>query len=478
MALRRLILFLAVFLSAKNTAVASKQTRNTSPALPGQECPIPALKNWTAQEKWVWRQVCEGNVADFNQGDSALDPESSGWPTNRLLRSSFLETILLYEPFSTSVPDGGIHIVGALFGDSFDLSFANLGSLVWLEKSRFTDINLYLAHVKDMLVITDSTFQGTVNMNGLEVSYLFLTNCKFHGPVDIREAHLRGQLKMDGSTFMDSLNMNSIDVDRHLFLNSIVARKDINLALAKIGSNLELSGTPGSLVDLSNTSVGGLFRLGTKATTRWDPNSTLSLRNANVGSVEDKRDAWPVNLELDGFTYTLLGGRTAEAKEDVMTREVSWFEEWLAKQKNYSSQPYEQLANSFDKFGYKDKAREIRYASKERERSSASGLRWMSLFAQRVLIGYGYRLHYAIAWVVVLIGLGICCLRVSGQGPSNGMPFGIAYSIDMLLPIIKLRERHYAMDITGWAKYYFYFHKIMGYVLASFLIAWLSGFTK
>jgi hypothetical protein len=37
---------------------------------------------------------------------------------------------------------------------------------------------------------------------------------------------------------------------------------------------------------------------------------------------------------------------------------------------------------------------------------------------------------------------------------------------------------HYAIDLKGWPRYYFYFRKLAGYVLASFLIAGLSGLTK
>ena len=32
--------------------------------------------------------------------------------------------------------------------------------------------------------------------------------------------------------------------------------------------------------------------------------------------------------------------------------------------------------------------------------------------------------------------------------------------------------------ITGWREFYFYFHKIMGYVLGSFLVAGLAGLTQ
>jgi hypothetical protein len=48
----------------------------------------------------------------------------------------------------------------------------------------------------------------------------------------------------------------------------------------------------------------------------------------------------------------------------------------------------------------------------------------------------------------------------------------------MLLPIIQLRKMHYDIDLSGWARYYFYFHKIMGYVLGSFLIVGVSGLVK
>ena len=74
--------------------------------------------------------------------------------------------------------------------------------------------------------------------------------------------------------------------------------------------------------------------------------------------------------------------------------------------------------------------------------------------------------------------VGVLVLRISGQGSAHGMPYGIAYSLDMLLPIIRLRESHYDFDLAGWARYYFYLHTLMGYILASFLIAGLSGLTK
>jgi hypothetical protein len=94
------------------------------------------------------------------------------------------------------------------------------------------------------------------------------------------------------------------------------------------------------------------------------------------------------------------------------------------------------------------------------------------------LIGFGYYPLRALIWVAVFIVLGVVVLRVTGEGPRNAMPLGISYSFDLLLPIIRLRDSHYEIDLKGPARYYFYVHKIMGYLLASFLIAGVSGLTK
>src|SRR5271169_6857835 len=64
-----------------------------------QTCPVPPDDSWTNQERWVWQRVCVGQEADFNRdpaygGD--LDPRTpEGLPEGRVLRPSFIETILL-----------------------------------------------------------------------------------------------------------------------------------------------------------------------------------------------------------------------------------------------------------------------------------------------------------------------------------------------------------------------------------------------
>src|SRR4029077_5637671 len=101
---------------------------------------------------------------------------------------------------------------------------------------------------------------------------------------------------------------------------------------------------------------------------------------------------------------------------------------------------------------------------------------WLTMID--ALIGYGYHMERALFWGAGFMLAGISVLRFSGEGPKNQMPFGIVYSFDLLLPIIRLRDKHYQIDLEGWPRYYFYVHKVMGYVLASFLITGLAGLTK
>ena len=55
-------------------------------------------------------------------------------------------------------------------------------------------------------------------------------------------------------------------------------------------------------------------------------------------------------------------------------------------------------------------------------------------------------------------------------------PFG--YSFDALLPITRLRELHYQIELGGWRHYYFYLQRIVGWVLGIFVLAVFSGLNK
>ena len=237
-------------------------------------------------------------------------------------------------------------------------------------------------------------------------------------------------------------------------------------------------------LNLMSTRVGGEFQLDSEqdSAAKWQTGAKLVLRNTEVDSLQDSPNAWPNTLELDGFNYSRLGGTDADDTGNMATRKIAWLKKWLERQKKYSPQPYEQLAKILRKAGYKDKATKILYEGKKREHRETTrrlSPSWWWLTFQWLFIGYGYRNFQVIIWILALWGSGMLILHVYGQDAAHNMKYwGLAYSIDMLLPIIELHKPHYEIILDGFVRGYFYIQKILGYVLALFLIAGLSGLTK
>jgi hypothetical protein len=48
----------------------------------------------------------------------------------------------------------------------------------------------------------------------------------------------------------------------------------------------------------------------------------------------------------------------------------------------------------------------------------------------------------------------------------------------MFLPIIEPLKYHYDVELHGWIRGYFHFHRVMGLFLTSLLIASLTGLVK
>jgi len=487
--------------------------------LPAATCPeLPDNVSWSEQEHWVWNEVCAGREANLQQryGGNETPRQVKNWPVQRDLSERFLKTILLDDTYRTKIPDQGVLIRGARFRETIHLSHSQLKHDLWLTSSRFEGtpeaLNLVGTEINGHLHLDYSTFLGRVNLDSIRADSLSLRNGNFSS-VWLASAKF-DELYIDDATVAGLLQMRSLEVARDISLRNSTLT-EVVLRSAKVGGTLAIEGprrhqdpvaesqgcgsniTPrlnssSQSVDLTGATVGTLT-LGSlcygpvDAPENWGVGAELILTGTSVHTLQDglcrdngsncTDDTWPEHLKLTGFTYQELENFDYDRELDMAARPAAWWTDWIGRQE-YSRQPYEYLASILSKLGYKDKAEDILYAGKNRELKNTPFPASIKLWLEGVLIGYGYRIWYAVIWVAGFIILGVIVLRFSGEGRRNRMPYGIAFSFDMLLPIVKLREYHYSVDLKGWARYYFYFHKLMGYVLASFLIAGLTGLTK
>jgi hypothetical protein len=355
-----------------------------------------------------------------------------------------------------SVVDGSVFFGGASVNGVLDLQRMSVGGDVSLSgasesPATFGQVDLTSAKVAGQLLFDGANVRGQIQMPWVQVDGQVTAVGTQLVRMNARGAWIGGQMDLTSSR-ATALYLETIDIGR-----------DLRLAKSILGS-----------VFLSGSSIRGSLDV---RQVSWEPKSAFVLRDVHSGTVDHSAASWPRILELNGFTYNRMQAH-ADGSDVATSLGGRWYTEWLDRQHPYSPEAHEQLAGVLERAGAKDSADEVRYASKEHERGEAAGFRWAVLNLERMLIGYGYRIHRAIYWVGMFVVLGAAALRWSGQGAAHGMPYGIAYSLDMLIPVVRLREYHHKVELHGWARYYFYVHILAGYVLASFLIAGLAGLTK
>ena len=134
-----------------------------------QSSNINPMPDWTKQEVWVWKRICTGEVANFNlskdYGGELLPQDREQWTNSRKIRSIFLETVLLSEPYKSAIASTGIRIVGAWFEDPLNLSYSYLGCHLWLNNSIF-ESRVSLAHIETryLLSLAGSHFNSIVDI--------------------------------------------------------------------------------------------------------------------------------------------------------------------------------------------------------------------------------------------------------------------------------------------------------------------------
>jgi hypothetical protein len=337
-----------------------------------------------------------------------------------------------------------------------------------------------------------STISGTINLENIDGREILLSSCVAGGQVAIIEDVLIPSGSRLGGNKYFLLSLFGLRTPDSVFLNRSSISGSLLIDEASIGGSLHLVGVELSDVSAVDAVIGQQLTLGPNffaakipVPMRWKGLSRLDLSHAHVGRVSAPRnwDAWPLHIQLRDFIFESFSSDASDNRLVQLSPSV-WFPQWLSRatSSSYNPEPYQEVIRVLQAAGEQDAASSVGFAARDRERSDACNnyelLNCIYLTFSKFAIGYGYEMYWAVIWSGLFVVVGAGIFQETTESKIYKMPFGLAYSFDIFIPIIKLREKHYKIDIEGRARYYFFIHKLAGWILGSFLVAGLSGFTK
>ncbi len=303
---------------------------------------------------------------------------------------------------------GDVSTARADFKKNVEASDMTIGGSLFLRDGSFDgEVLLRGTKISGYLSSEGARFKENVIASGMMVGgSLFLRNATFGGEVLLRDTKLSGDLSSEGARFNKDADASSMTVGGSLLLREGTFDSPVYVTFAHIGRSLDLTNSTVRRLDLTGTVVVQDLVLGVDemtlkwrcmgiqggvqpSTRRWplgDPRRRysdctvggeygdapwLGLRDAHVGSLMDSIDAWPPNLDLDGFKYDRLGRFGGEYAADLRARSPQQWQDWLERDHTYNPQLYAQLATTLVSIGQSDTADAIRHYGLERARAAA-----------------------------------------------------------------------------------------------------------
>ena len=395
----------------------------------------------------------------------------------------------------TAVIDGDLNLSRSRVEGELNLNGSTVHGTLFFKEAMLRGVNLVNAKVGRQLNATSSKFSGTFEANGVSVDGHVLMNkdARF-ADVVLRSARIGGQLNLSKSSFTGQLDGQSLAVGHDLQMSNSHFERATDIALSNIGGSLDVGGSTLTGLNLTGTTVAKDFWFGGGGdTVRWTEtvniegrrqNPMLSLWNASVGGLIDNSDSWPENLRiiLRNFTYERLTPLPGPGQGIGMLRDAEWYVNWLARDDAGLFQPYRQLARVLASYGADTQAIAVLVAGRERQRKALpwwSSERWI-LFVLYWTIGYGYGAGelWALVWTLVFLLIGTVSARYQGPQWPDGERIGFWYSLDMLLPGVRLSERYAKLELPRNPRLYFHVHRLAGHLLLAIALAGLTGFTQ
>jgi hypothetical protein len=424
-------------------------------------------------------------------------------------KASFKDVVLVGAKVVGQVSLTGATVDGQLNGDSLEAHALFMYSDK-THKASFKDVVLRGAKIVGQVNLIGATVNSQLNGNSLEAHDLLMYSGETHKAsfkdMDLRGAKIVGQVSLVGATVDGQLNGEGLEA-RDLLMRSDSTRTatfagPLDLGVARIGGNLDLSGARLGDFDLSSASIDGIFEVGTAEgkQTEWRDRdgkpSTLRLHNTHIGSLSDEENAWPAygHLQIDGLVFSRLGGDQHTATS-MLTRDMEWWDKkWARLDEQFSTTPYTQLDAALLAMGKPAASNAIRYLGRQRERDAAWSERrwgtWLGLTVLWAVAGYGIGVYtfVVLVWVSLftLAGAALLWFTVPMVRDRRRSPMWcVGASLSRLLPVIEINKEFtdFFNDpdrtrLNAWQFFAFSVLGVIGWVLAGILVAAMSSLTQ
>ena len=466
-----------------------------------------------------------------NRDDDPLNDATGGdrWDRSREIDANLIRWLCVDRRASQLIDPRGIQIHGARVIGKLDLDFVNIPFRIRILHSRFRDpIALMYAKVPELNL--GASWTAAIAADELLVTGSVLLRDGFHadGEVDLLGATIGADLNCVGGTFVNpggyaikAVGIRATDI---LLDEGFRATGEVRLVRANLSGDLKCNrGTfinrSGDAIDATGiTAADLLFQKGFRAESAVKLQrarvtgildcaggtfAALDLQQAVVGTLRDDTAGWPPRgkLNLGGFVY----GAIAEDPPGIGPRL-----DWLSRQRQFSRQPYEQLAKVLAQTGNAAASRKvlIEMEDQDRTRGPLNALKWywrlpvkLWKWVLKLTIGYGYAPWRALYCSLMIVALGAVLFWAgkrrgvivpADERAESHFPFSpFWYSLDSFLPIVNLHQNDHWIPrptrdgVLLWGlrydmflRRYLWVHTLMGWTLTTLFAAGVTGVVR
>lgn len=359
------------------------------------------------------------------------------------------------------------------FGNGLDIDNSSFAALAFFQDTDFVrSVDVSGSSFSNDLRFDTSKFESALSLEYDNICLtsasceLFMADADFGNKVTIAHTLINGDLNADDASAASSFEL----------LNDGNARYPLSIRMinANFARNLVISKTTLATLKLGNANIVGTFQLDLPDGF-WTAASLLNLQGTDIGVLRNDYWNWPSVMYLDGMHFGLIGVKLPNLDRGCI--DGGW-SHWLGGMAGYSPQPYQQLAKYLTDSGDGAAASCVLRTGETRSLGQMRPLRRAIYWTYGKVAGFGYAPEQAFYFVALFVGIGMLVLRLTGQGKKHGIPFGLFYSLSQLVPLVTLDKRFDDIELTGSARYYFYLHKIVGWVIVGFLTAALTSLSS